>query len=54
VKDGALTKYILLVKGTVSFGGEEREMDRTTTTEFKNIGSTKVTVPEEAKKKLGT
>jgi hypothetical protein len=54
VKDGVLAKYILNVKGTVSFGGEDRDMDRTTTTEFKNVGSTKVTVPEEAKKKLGT
>jgi len=34
-------------------GGEEREIERTTTTEFKNVGSTKMAVPEEAKKKLG-
>lgn len=54
VKDGALVKYAVTVKGTVSIpNGEEREVERTTTTEFKNVGSTKVTVPEEAKKKLG-
>ena len=54
VKDGALTKYILNVKGTIATpNGDEFEMDRTTTTEFKNVGSTKVTVPDEAKKKLG-
>jgi len=53
VKDGALVKYVVNVKGTVSFGGQDREIDRTTTTEFKNVGSTKVSVPDEAKKKLG-
>ncbi|MBI5767087.1 MAG: hypothetical protein HZA93_04780 [Verrucomicrobia bacterium] len=54
VKDGVLTKYVLNVKGTIATpNGDEREIDRTTTTEFKDIGSTKVTVPEEAKKKLG-
>lgn len=54
VKDGALVKYVVTVKGTVTIpGGDEREVERTTTTELKNVGSTKVDVPEEAKKKLG-
>jgi hypothetical protein len=54
VKDGALTKYSVTAKGTVAIpGGDEREVERVTTTEFKNIGSTKISVPEEAKKKLG-
>jgi hypothetical protein len=54
VKDGALVKYAVTVKGTVTIpGGDERDVERTTTTELKNVGSTKVDVPEEAKKKLG-
>ena len=53
VKDGALVKYVVNVKGTVSFGGAERDIDRTTTTEIKDVGTTKVEVPAEAKKKLG-
>jgi hypothetical protein len=53
VKDGALTQYSVTAKGTITFNGEERDVERITTTELKNVGSTKVTVPEEAKKKLG-
>jgi hypothetical protein len=54
LKDGAVAKYQVHVKGTVpGRDGGEQERDVTTTTEIKDIGSTKVTVPEEAKKKLG-
>jgi len=52
VKDGVLTKYETKVKGTVSFNGNDRDVDRTTTVEIKDVGSTKVTVPDEAQKKL--
>jgi len=52
VKDGVLAKYETKVKGTVSFGGNDRDVDRTTTVEIKDIGSTKISVPEEAEKKL--
>jgi hypothetical protein len=52
VKDGALTKYEIKVQGTVSFGGNDMDMDRTTTVEIKDVGATKVDVPEDAKKKL--
>lgn len=52
LKDGLLSKVELKVMGKISFNGTERDMDRTTTTEIKDIGTTKVTVPEEAKKKL--
>ena len=52
LKDGLLTKYEFNVKGTMSFNGNEFDNDRTTTVEIKNVGSTKVEVPEEAKKKL--
>jgi hypothetical protein len=54
VKDGLLTQYEVNVKGLVVFGQDqtEREMDRTTKVEIKEIGTTKVTVPEDAKKKF--
>jgi hypothetical protein len=52
VKDGMLSKFQYHVKGTVSRGGNDREQDRTTTVEIKEVGSTKVEVPEDAKKKL--
>lgn len=52
VKDGLLAKYELKLEGTVNFGGEDRDVDRTTTVEIKDVGTTKVDVPEAAKKKL--
>lgn len=52
LKDGALVKYEIKAKGTVSFNGNDFPSDRTTTIEIKEVGTTKVTVPEEAKKKL--
>ena len=52
VKDGLLAKYELKLQGTVPFNGEERDMERTTTLEIKDVGTTKVEVPEAAKKKL--
>jgi len=52
LKDGALAKYEYKLKGTVSFDGNDRDVERTTTVEIKDVGSTKVNVPEEAKKKL--
>jgi len=52
VKDGALTKYETKVKGTVSFNGNDRDVDRTTTVEIKDVGSTKIAVTEEAEKKM--
>ncbi|HVU33620.1 MAG TPA: hypothetical protein VHE61_09315 [Opitutaceae bacterium] len=55
LKDGALAKYELHLKGTITGrDGEDREVDRTTTTEVKDVGSAKVQVPEEAKKLLGS
>jgi hypothetical protein len=52
LKDGAIAKYEYNVKGTMSFNGNDIEIDRTTKVEVKDVGSTKVEVPEEAKKKL--
>jgi hypothetical protein len=53
LKDGAVAKFQVHVKGTVAGRDGEQERDMTTTTEIKDVGTTKVTVPEEAKKKLG-
>jgi hypothetical protein len=52
LKDGALSKYQFKVTGTVSFNGNDRDVDRTTTTEIKDVGTTKIEVPADAKKKL--
>jgi len=51
-KDGMLSKYQVKVQGTVNFGGEDRDVDRTSTVEIKEVGSTKLEVPEAAKKKM--
>ncbi len=52
VQDGKLTKYQFQVKGSISFNGNDRDVDRTTTVEVKDVGTTKIEVPEEAKAKL--
>ena len=38
--------------GKVSFNGNDRDVDRATTVEVKDVGTTKVEVPDGAKKKL--
>ena len=53
LKDGVLAKYEYNVQGKVKFGDREVDMNRTTVVEIKDVGSTKVEVPEDAKKKLG-
>jgi hypothetical protein len=53
VKDGQLSKYEYNLKGQMSFGGNDIDIDRTTTVEVKDVGSTKVEVPAEAKAKIG-
>jgi hypothetical protein len=52
LKDGVLSKYEFTLRGTVSSNGNERELNRTQITEIKDIGTTKVNIPEEAAKKL--
>lgn len=52
LKDGMVAKYELHVKGTVQGRNGAQEVDRTTTTEIKDVGTTKVEVPEGAKKKF--
>jgi hypothetical protein len=52
IADGKLTKYQYHVTGTVSFNGNDRDVDRTTTVAIKDVGATKIEVPDEAKKKM--
>jgi hypothetical protein len=52
VKDGVLSKYEFKVTGSMDFNGNNFDVDRTTTVELKDVGNTKVEVPEGAKKKL--
>jgi len=53
LKEGALAKYEFNVQGKVTGrDGQEFDINRTTTVEIKDVGSTKVQVPDEAKRKL--
>ena len=53
LKDGQIAKYETKVSGKVAgFNGDEMDTERTTTTEIKDIGTTKIDLPDEAKKKL--
>ena len=52
LKDGSLSKYEYSVQGTATFNGDEREVNLKNTVQIKDVGTTKVTVPEEAAKKL--
>ncbi len=53
IKDGRLTKYEIKISGTVSFNDNDRDIDRTTTVEIKDVGATKITVPDDILKKIG-
>ena len=50
--DGKLVKYQVHITGTVSRNGNDRDVDRTTTTVIKEVGTTKITVADEVKKIL--
>jgi hypothetical protein len=52
IKDGALSKIEINVQGKVTAGERESEINRTTTVEIKDVGTTKLELPEEAKQKL--
>jgi len=54
LKDGAVVKYETKASGkTTNRDGDEMQTERTNTTEIKNVGATKIDLPDEAKKKLG-
>ena len=52
LKDGAISKYETKVSGKVDRQGEEMDIERTTTIDIKDVGNTKIEVPDDAKKKL--
>jgi hypothetical protein len=52
IKDGLLNKYELKLAGSMDFNGNNFDLERTMTIEIKDVGTTKLSVPEEAKKKL--
>ncbi len=52
LKEGLISKLQYHLQGTMTFNGEDRDIDTTTTVEIKDVGNTKVTVPDEAAKKL--
>jgi hypothetical protein len=53
VKDGLVSKYESKVTGKrTNQNGDEVPIDRTTTVEIKNVGTTKLEIPAEAKDKL--
>ena len=51
INDGVLSKIQYHVTGTVSFNGNDRDVDRTATIEIKDVGTTKIDVPADAKAK---
>ena len=52
IKDGELSKYEYNVTGSIKFNENDIDVDRTTDVQIKDVGTTKVTVPESAQKKL--
>jgi len=52
LKEGQLAKLQFKLTGKVDFNGNEIDVDRDTTVEIKEVGSTKVEAPEAAMKKL--
>ncbi len=52
IKEGALTKYEINVQGKVTAADRTFDINRTMTTEIKDVGSTKLDVPPEAKAKI--
>jgi hypothetical protein len=54
VKDGVLVKYEFNVQGTMTFNNNDINIDRTTTVEIKDIGSTKIDVQPKLKKVIIT
>jgi hypothetical protein len=52
IANGELTKFETHVKGTVSFNGNDNDVDRDTTVEITDVGATKIDVPDDVAKKL--
>jgi hypothetical protein len=54
VKDSLISKYEYTVEAVFTINGNEREAKRTCTLEIKDVGTTKVNIPDEAAKQLKT
>ncbi len=52
LKDGVLSKYEYSIEGSVTLNGDDHDGTLKNTVQIKDVGTTKVTVPEEAAKKL--
>ena len=52
LKEGALTKYEFNVQGKVTAGERELDINQTIAVEVKDVGSTKIEMPDEAKAAL--
>ena len=52
VKDGQLAKYEYKLTGQADFNGNQIDVDRDTTVEITDVGTTKIDVPADARKKL--
>jgi hypothetical protein len=52
IKDGALTKYEIKIQGKVTAGDRESDINRTTTVEIKEVGTTKIDVAPDALQKM--
>jgi hypothetical protein len=54
VRDGRLAKYEIKVQGKIAVGTDKREVNisRTTTVEVKDVGTTKINLPDSAKSRL--
>jgi hypothetical protein len=52
IQDGALTKYEINIQGKVTAGDRGTDVNRTTTIEIKDVGTTKLELPDKAKQKM--
>jgi hypothetical protein len=52
LKDGLLNKYESSMTGSAKFDGDDHDVNLKNTVQLTDVGTTKVTVPEEAAKKL--
>ena len=48
IKDGILSKFTYSIQGKVRFNGGDMDLGRTTTVEIKEVGTTKLWIPEAA------
>jgi hypothetical protein len=52
LKNGQISQIQLHTTGTITFDGDDHDVDRTTTTDISDVGTTKIDVPGDAKAKM--